>query len=260
MGARLDQHYLVDPRVRDAMVEGARLKPEDRVLEIGPGRGMLTEALLRRAREVVAVELDELLAANLSAALGRPPNLRVVRADFLRLKIESLEPGPWQVAANLPYAVATPILQRLLPWPHWSTAVLMFQKEVAERIAARPGCGDYGLLTLSVAIHAAAEVLLEAPRESFRPRPRVASAVVRLQRRTAPLVPAEEQAAFFRLARAAFSQRRKMALGVLSRSLGLPRELLSGVFADLEIEPSARAEEITLEGWRGLAQRLSMGS
>jgi 16S rRNA (adenine1518-N6/adenine1519-N6)-dimethyltransferase len=260
MGARLDQHYLVDTNLRDAIAAAAQISPGDNVLEIGPGRGILTQALLPGARTVVAVELDELLAAHLSTTLGSPPNLRVVNADFLDFELEPLGPGPWKIAANLPYAVGTPILQRILPWPYWNTAVLMFQKEVAERIAARPGCADYGLLTLSVAIHAEADLILEASRESFRPRPKVASAVVLLRRRPEPLVPAIEQAAFFRVAKAAFGQRRKMALGVLSRSLGLERERVAGAFAALGIAPSARAEEITLELWRGLARNLSEGS
>jgi 16S rRNA (adenine1518-N6/adenine1519-N6)-dimethyltransferase len=132
----------------------------------------------------------------------------------------------------------------------------MFQKEVAERIVAAPGGGDFGLLTLSVAIHAEAELILEVSRESFRPRPQVASAVVRLVRRAEPLVPQSEQAGFFRVAHAAFGQRRKMALGLLSRSLGLSRERVAAAFASLGIPASARAEEVAMEGWRGLAKLL----
>lgn len=256
MGARLDQHYLVDTAVRDAIAAAADIGPGDSVLEIGPGRGILTAALVGRAGSVVAVELDELLAAQLAAALGSPPNLRVVNADFLEFQLASLGPGSWKIAANLPYAVGTPILQRLLPWPHWDTAVLMFQKEVAERIAAAPGGADYGLLTLSVMIHAEAELLLEVSRESFRPRPKVASAVVVLKRRPQPLVPEAEQAGFFRIAKTAFGQRRKMALGVLARSLGLERTRVEGAFAELGIAPSARAEEIPFELWRALAKKL----
>ncbi len=256
MGARLDQHYLVDSAARDAIAAAADIAPTDRVLEIGPGRGILTKALLPAAA-VVAVELDDLLAAQIAAALSNPPNLRVVNADFLRFELGSLGPGPWKVAANLPYAVATPILQRILAWPEWTVAVLMFQKEVADRIAAPPGGADYGLLTLSVAIHATAEFVVELSPESFRPRPRVASAAVRLARRPQPLVPPEEQKQFFRVARAAFSQRRKMALGVLASSLGLGRERVAEAFAAEGIAPAARAETIALEGWRGLARRLA---
>jgi 16S rRNA (adenine1518-N6/adenine1519-N6)-dimethyltransferase len=256
MGARLDQHYLVDTAVRDAIAAAADIGPGDSVLEIGPGRGILTSALVGQAKTVVAVELDELLAAQLPGALGGPAGLRVVNADFLEFDLDSLGAGPWKIAANLPYAVGTPILQRLLPWPHWSTAVLMFQKEVAERIAAAPGNADYGLLTLSVMIHAEAELLLEVSRESFRPRPRVASAVVVLKRRPQPLVPAAEQASFFRVAKAAFGQRRKMALGVLAKSLGLERTRVEGAFAELGISPSARAEEIPFELWCVLAKNL----
>ena len=125
-------------------------------------------------------------------------------------------------------------------------------------VAAPPGGADYGLLTLSVAIHATAEFVVELSPESFRPRPRVASAAVRLARRPQPLVPPEEQKHFFRVARAAFSQRRKMALGVLAKSLGLERERVAEAFAAEGIAPAARAETISLEGWRGLARRLAL--
>ena len=259
MGARLDQHFLVDTRVRDAVAACADIGPQDDVLEIGPGRGMLTQALLRRPRQVVAVEKDERLAARLPEALEFPAHLRVIRADFLDIDMDSLGPGPWKVVANLPYAVATPILQRLLPWPHWQVAVLMFQKEVAERITAPPGGGDYGLLTLSTALHAEAEIVLEVPRESFAPRPKVASAVVRFHRRQAPLAPEPEQAAFFRVAHLAFSQRRKMAQGLLARGLGISRQNVAAAFLAEGIAPGARAQDIAFEGFQGLARRLILG-
>ncbi|MFA6003206.1 MAG: 16S rRNA (adenine(1518)-N(6)/adenine(1519)-N(6))-dimethyltransferase RsmA [Elusimicrobiota bacterium] len=253
---RLDQHYLVDGKVRDSMVAAIGLTPEDRVLEIGPGRGMLTRVMLPRVRELVAIELDDRMAPQLPDAMGRPANLKVIHADFLEYKLAFMDPGLWKVAANLPYAVATPILQKLLTWPQWQDAVLMFQKEVAERIVADPGGCDYGLLGLSVAIHAQAHLLLDVPRGCFRPRPKVDSAVVLLRRRQQPLVPEPEQAGFFRVARAAFGQRRKMALGVLARGLGLPRERVAEAFAAGGIAESARAEEIALAGFRDLARRL----
>ncbi|MDD5657879.1 MAG: 16S rRNA (adenine(1518)-N(6)/adenine(1519)-N(6))-dimethyltransferase RsmA, partial [Elusimicrobia bacterium] len=190
----------MDERVRDAIAAAARLEPADQVLEIGPGRGILTRALIARARRVVAVELDELLAAQLGPSLHMPANLTVVQADFLEFELERLT-GSWKVAANLPYAVATPILQRILSWPLWTQAVLMFQKEVADRITARTGGGDYGLLTLSVLLRAEAERELDVPPDAFRPRPKVDSAVVRLRRRPEPLLPDTEQAAFFKVAR-----------------------------------------------------------
>lgn len=256
MGVRLDQHYLVDGSIRDAIVAGVDLKPEDRVLEIGPGRGMLTRVMLPLVRELVAVELDDRLAPQLPETLGRPANLKVIHADFLEYKLSFMDPGLWKVVANLPYAVATPILQKLLAWPQWRDAALMFQKEVAERIVAAPGGCDYGLLTLSVSMHAQAYLLLDVPRDCFRPRPQVASAVVLLRRREQPLVPEPEQAGFFRVARAAFGQRRKMASGVLARGLDLPRASVAAAFAAEGIAESARAEEISLAGFRGLARRL----
>jgi 16S rRNA (adenine1518-N6/adenine1519-N6)-dimethyltransferase len=256
MGARLDQHYLVDEGVRDAVVAAAELGPQDQVLEIGPGRGILTRELISRARRVVAVELDELLAAYLGPSLHMPANLSVVQSDFLEFDLKQLGSGPWKVAANLPYAVATPILQRILAWPAWTQAVLMFQKEVAERLIAAPGGGDYGLLTLSVRIFAEAEPVVDAPPDAFRPRPKVDSAVVRLRRRPEPLIPADSQAGFFKVARAAFGQRRKMALGLLSRAFGLERNAVAEAFSACGVPASARAENITFEAFAALARRL----
>jgi len=255
--ARLGQHFLISPEVRDAILEAAGVLPSDRVLEIGPGRGMLTRALLGRGAEVVAVELDEGLAESLEAELSCP-RLRLLRADFLKLDLKELGAGPLKVVANLPYAVATPILQRLLPWPLWRSGVLMFQKEVAARLTASPGSGSYGLLTLSVLLYAQADEVLEVPRESFLPRPRVASALVLLRRRPEPLLPSDKRAAFFKVAKAAFSERRKMASSPISRLLGLAREEVDQTLARLGVDPRSRAEQIPLEAFLRLPEGLGL--
>ncbi|MBI4060039.1 MAG: 16S rRNA (adenine(1518)-N(6)/adenine(1519)-N(6))-dimethyltransferase, partial [Elusimicrobia bacterium] len=151
MGARLGQHFLRDEGARDAVAGLVGARPGDSVLEIGPGRGALTGRLLAMGAAVTAVELDEVIAGKLAGAVGgAAENLRTINEDFLRLDLRELGPGPWLVAGNLPYAVGTPILQKLLKWERWSRAVLMFQKEVGERIVARLGGADYGLLALSV--------------------------------------------------------------------------------------------------------------
>lgn len=219
MGARLGQHFLADPKAVETIIAAAR--PLERALEIGPGRGALTRALCAAAREVTAVELDERLASRLAA-----PNLRVIQADFLRLDLSTLGPGPWTVVANLPYAVGTPILQKLLRWDGWDRAVLMFQKEVAERVAF-----EAGLLRLSVWLRADVEWILDVPRSSFRPPPKVDSAVVRLTRRPARLGP-EMEARLFDAARRAFGQRRKM----LGKTLGRPGD-------------KRRPEELSPDDW-----------
>lgn len=257
MGARLDQHFLVDERARDAIVSAADVRPGETVVEIGPGRGILTGALLARGAQVVAVEMDNRLAEKLPALFPGHAALRVVNADFLKLDLAELGDGPVKFVANLPYSVATPILQRILYWPRWTQAVLMFQKEVAERITAEPGGGDYGLLTLSVQARARAEMILELGRESFAPRPKVASAVVRLTRHTAALIETEaREKMFFRVAKAAFGQRRKMASGLIARALNMERKDVVEALERRGLKPGCRAEEIPFDAYLSLVQEL----
>ncbi len=247
MGAKLDQHFLVDPGARDAIVAAAEVSRGDSVLEIGPGKGVLTRELLRRGARVTAVELDRGLFERLDRELGAEPGFRAVRGDFLLVDLAELGEGPHTIVANLPYAVATPILQRLLPWDRWTTAVLMFQKEVADRLAATAGEPGYGLLSLSVWLRAEVEPVAQVGRRSFSPPPRVDSAVVRLRRRPASLAPEGGEKAFFRIVRAAFSQRRKMAAGVLSKALKLERGTVDEALKSLGVDPGARAETIPPE-------------
>lgn len=256
MGARLDQHFLIDPAIADTIVAAARIEADDSVLEIGPGRGVLTKLLLAQAKQVTVVEMDDRLAATLQGRLCSPANLQLVHADFLKVNMDSLGVQQVKIVSNLPYSVATPILQNLLKWPRWDSAVLMFQKEVAERIIAVPGCGDYGLLTLSVLLYAEAELVCEVGRRSFSPPPKVGSAVVRLLRRAQPLIAPDKEAAFFKVAKAAFAQRRKMAAGPISSTLGLERGKVDAAFAALAIPAGARAENIPLEAWLKLPELL----
>lgn len=257
MGARLDQHFLADPAAADAIVREASPRPGDAFLEIGPGRGVLTERLLAAGAKVTAVELDQRLADALPLRL-KSEDLTVIRADFLRVDLDSL-PRPCRVVSNLPYSVGTAILSRLLEWPGWETAVLMFQKEVAERVVSAPGSRDYGPLTLAVRARADAEYLFTVGKGSFRPPPKVESGVVRLDRLARPRLPeglAPE--AFARVARAAFAQRRKMAAKSLAASLGLPRERVDAAFAACGLDLTARAEAIPFEGFAALARALEV--
>lgn len=256
MGAKLDQHFLIDPGARDVIIAAANIGAGESVVEIGPGKGVLTRELLKRGGRVTAIELDRGLAENLERELGDHPDFLVMRGDFLKLELGHLGPGPHKIVANLPYAVATPILQLILAWDSWTSAVLMFQKEVAERLGAGAGDSGYGLLALSVWLRAEVEWVAEVGRRSFSPPPRVDSAVVRLRRRSDPLVSGADEKAFFRVARAAFSQRRKMAVGVLSKALGLEREGVAAVFRGLGVSPEARAETIPPEVYLRLPELL----
>ncbi|MBI5246048.1 MAG: ribosomal RNA small subunit methyltransferase A [Elusimicrobia bacterium] len=256
MPRRLGQHFLRDEGARDDVAGLANAGPGDAVLEIGPGRGALTGRLLATGAKVTAIELDDILASKLPGMVGdAAKNLHIINEDFLRLDLRAL-PGPYVVVGNLPYAVGTPILQRLLEWDGWSRAVLMFQLEVAERIVAKLGGADYGLLSLSVLARADAELALTVPPSAFMPPPAVDSGVVVLTRLKTPRLSESEQKGFWRLAKTAFTQRRKMAAGVLAKALGRPRAEVDAAFTAAGIGVSARAEEIPFDAWRSLARAL----
>jgi 16S rRNA (adenine1518-N6/adenine1519-N6)-dimethyltransferase len=256
MGAKLGQHFLRDESARDAIVGLAGPRPGEATLEIGPGRGAITGRLLRAGAAVTAVELDDAIARTLPGVVGDAAKLTVINEDFLRLDLKSLGAGPWLVVGNLPYAVGTPILQKILIWDGWTRAILMFQKEVAERITAPLGGADYGLLRLSVHARADAVLALQVPRGAFSPPPKVDSSVVVLTRLPSPRLPAAEEKGFWRLAKTAFTQRRKMAAGVLCKALGLPRAEVDAAFASVGLDVSARPEQIPFDAWRALARAL----
>lgn len=252
---RFDQHFLASPEHAELIVRAAGLSAGQAVLEIGPGRGAITGPLLDAGARLTAVEIDERLAAGLEERFKGRDGFRVVRGDFLELAPDALGDYP-KVVANLPYSVATPILQKLLALPGWRTAVLMFQKEVAERILAEPGKDGYGLLSLSVHAKAWREWVCGVPKSAFRPPPKVDSGVVRLDRRKDPLVPAGEEEAFFRAARACFAHRRKKAAKSLAMTLGLERTAAERAFEAAGLGLDVRAEGIGLEGFLALARAL----
>jgi 16S rRNA (adenine1518-N6/adenine1519-N6)-dimethyltransferase len=216
---RFGQHFLEQAWV-DRVVEAIRPAAGDVFLEIGPGRGALTLALARRVRHLVAVEIDRDLAPALSARV--PDNVRVVEADFLEADGDTLvAPGqPFRVAGNLPYNISTPILFRVLALAdegrRVSNATVMLQREVAERLSARPGSGAWGVLSACQQLRATVELLLALPPGAFRPAPRIHSAVVRLTYH--PPKPAVKNVLVFdRLVRSIFTQRRKMLANTLER-------------------------------------------
>lgn len=258
MGARLSQHFLRDEGARNAVAGLANAGPKDKILEIGPGRGALTGRLLATGAPVTAIELDEIIAGKLPGMVGpeAAKSLTTINEDFLRLDLRTLGTEQWIVVGNLPYAVGTPILQRLLDWDGWTRAVLMFQLEVAERIVAKLGGADYGLLSLSVLGRADAELAFKVPKEAFMPIPNVESGVVVLTRLKEPRLPKAEEKAFWRLAKIAFAQRRKMASGVLATAINKPRIDVDAAFTAAGLDITVRPEEIPFDAWRALARSL----
>lgn len=265
----LGQNFLIDPRVPGAIAEAAELALCDRVLEIGPGEGVLTRELASRAGQVVAVEVDTRLASKLEALQAQFMNLRIVWADFLQTSFPELglEEDGCKVVANIPYYITTPILMKLLHADHLERhgidaqqprperILLMVQEEVADRILAAPGSKDYG--SLSIICQYAAEVsrVLAVPRSAFKPRPQVDSAVIMLRPRSTPPVDTPEPARFFKLVRAAFQQRRKTLLNALAAA-GYEKPRLLEAMEGVGIDPGRRGETLSLGEFAQLSRRL----
>ncbi len=215
---RFGQHFL-EPAWVARMVDRMEVRPDDTILEIGAGRGALTRPLAERAGRVVAVEIDRILAAELPGLM--PPNVHVVEGDVLDLDLAALlatERRPVRVAGNLPYNVSSPILFRLLGAAQGGSliadATLMLQKEVADRLVASPGSGEYGVLAVQTQLVAEVDRLLSLPPGAFRPPPKVSSAVVRLRFRP-PVADPGNPATFERIVRGVFLQRRKTLANAL---------------------------------------------
>lgn len=255
---RWGQHFLCDPAVARRIVEAARLAPDAAVLEIGPGLGALTDGLAARAASLHLVEIDRGLAERLTARYAGATNVRVVVGDVLELPPEVLlPPGDVTVVANLPYNVSTPVLFRLLAWrARVRRAVVMLQREVAERLAAKPGEEARGVLSVLVQTWADVRIAFGVSRRSFLPRPRVDSAVVILDIAEAPRVPLADAAVYGAVVRAAFGQRRKMlrnALAALAAARGLDAAGLTAACAQAGVAPEARAETLRLEDFARLS-------
>ncbi|MBK5189459.1 MAG: ribosomal RNA small subunit methyltransferase A, partial [Gemmatimonadaceae bacterium] len=186
----LGQHFLTDPRILARIADAVALTPDETVVEIGPGRGSLTDALLARAARVVAIEIDRKLVALLREKYAHEPRLTIVEADVLDVNLGALAGLPYALAGNVPYYITTPILFQALRPPRALRSVLLVQKEVAARMVALPGAEDYGALSVNVQAVADVEMLFRIPAGAFNPPPRVDSAVVRVTPRAVPVVPA----------------------------------------------------------------------
>ncbi len=215
---KLGQYFLYDPLILQKIISAARLTPDDYVVEIGPGPGRLTRLLADSVIKVVAIELDDNLYEKLKTELAGYPNLELVHGDALEFHYEDLP--RFKVVANIPYYITTPIIFRLLDAKkRLDSMTLTIQKEVADRIVAKPGGKDYGVLSLMVQYYAEATFAFMIPKEAFRPSPKVDSAVVHMRILEKPSVTVKDERIFFRIIKTAFSQRRKMLSNSL-KSLG----------------------------------------
>ena len=250
----LGQHWLKDRLILEAIADCADLDTNETVLEIGPGLGTLTSVLLNRSERVVAVEFDPELARKLPAQFPGK-NLQVDHADILDYDLNALPVG-YKVVANVPYYITSKIVQKLSEANNPpSIAVLLVQKEVAERIAAKPG--DMSILAVASQLYFEAELGPLVPAVYFTPPPKVDSQVVVLTRRSQPLFPDMDEKKFFRVVRAGFSAKRKKLRSSLAGGLGMDKGDVETLLKEVGINPNDRAEALSLDDWRRLAESLS---
>lgn len=258
MSKRLGQNFLIDEGIVQGIVDAVGIEPGDLVLEIGPGIGTLTQGLAEAQAKVTAVELDRKLPAVLAKTLEGYDNVRVVQGDILKIDIPSLMGvGPYKVAANLPYYITTPIIMALLEQRlPISRLVTMVQKEVAERMVASPGTKDYGALSVAVQYYTKPCIVLDVPPRSFIPAPQVNSVVIRCEVRKEPPVKAIDEKMFFRVVKAAFSQRRKTLNNAL-KTMGVEKDTVKQVLESANIDGIRRGETLSLEEFAIIANVIS---
>ena len=242
---RLGQHFLHDQEVLTSIADATAPLPGDTVIEIGPGRGALTDILARRKNPLAAVELDHLLSEQLRGRYAANPNVTVIEADVLNTDLGALTTGPFVVVGNVPYYITTPIIFHVLRAPMPRHAVFLVQLEVAERIVAGAGSRTYGALSVNVQAIASAEIIREVPKSAFRPPPKVTSAVVRLTPRSDPLVSPEDAARFRSFVQGLFGMRRKQIANVLRSVSQLSAPQVGDVLDSLGIDHKARPETLS---------------
>lgn len=244
---KLGQNFLIDPEVVRRIAEAAELTARDQVLEIGPGIGTLTQGLAESGARVVAVELDQRLLPVLATTLKDYSNVQIIQGDILQTPImEHVEPG-FKCCANLPYYITTPILTALLEARCFDTITVMVQKEVALRMAARPGTGDYGAFSILCQYYAEPELLFEVPPSCFLPQPKVTSAVVKLNIRRELPWQIDDPELFFRVVRTSFAMRRKsLQNGLASGFPELGRAGAAEVLESCGLNPGIRGETLDI--------------
>ncbi len=239
---RLGQHFLTDPRLLGRIADAVGATRDDTVIEIGPGRGALTAALLERAGRVIAIELDRELAPLLADRWRSEPRFTLVEGDVLAQDLGALAAGPYLLAGNVPYNITTPILFHALRRPRPARAVYLVQREVAERIVAAPGSEAYGALSVNVQAVASAELLFGVAARAFTPPPKVESAVVRITPRPDPVVAEDEEEPFRVFVQGAFGLRRKQLRRVLRTLWSLDAEAAERILEQAGLDGALRPE------------------
>ena len=262
---KFGQNFLIDTHVLDKIIASAEITKDDMVLEIGPGIGTMTQYLACAARKVVAVEIDKTLIPILEDTLSEYDNVQIINQDVLKVNLAKLaeeENGgkPIKVVANLPYYITTPIIMGLFEnHVPLKSITVMVQKEVADRMQVGPGTKDYGALSLAVQYYAKPYIVANVPPNCFMPRPKVGSAVIRLERYEEPPVQVADEKLMFRIIRASFNQRRKTLVNGLKNSpeIQFSKEEIEAAIETLGKGASVRGEALTLEEFARLSNMLS---
>jgi len=248
----LGQNFLIDRGVLDKIIAAAGIENTDTVVEVGPGLGVLTRALAEKAGKVVSVELDRNMVALLRETMAGVPNVAIVERDILDTPPQSLiGQGGYKVVANLPYYITSPVLRHFLESTHQpQSLVVMVQKEVARQIVARPP--ETSLLSVAIQFYGTPRIVSYVPAGAFYPPPKVASAILRIDVLPERRLSAEDEAVFFKLARAGFSTRRKQLINALSSGLDIDKTTGAELLQKAGIDPKRRAETLTIDDWLNL--------
>lgn len=258
----LGQNFLVSPTVCPKMAEASITGDNVGVLEIGPGIGVLTNELAKKAQKVVSVELDKRLIPILQETLSEHDNIKIINDDILKLDLKRLIKEEFYgmdvvVCANLPYYITSPVIMKLLEERlDINSITVMIQKEVAQRLCAGAGTRDTGAVSIAVNYYAEPELLFTVKAGSFMPPPKVDSAVIKLNVLKEPKYKCLDEKTFFKVVSAAFSQRRKTLANSLSAGLKLPKQALNDIFVRLNISPGLRAEELSIKQFSDLANEI----
>lgn len=257
----LGQNFLTSQNVLEEIVDAAEI--DSGVIEVGPGFGVLTSELAKNSDKVVTIEIDERLIDVLEYTLADYDNVKIVNADILKLDLHKLIQEEFgnekvSIAANLPYYITTPIITKLLEEKlPLKNIVVMVQKEVALRMAAKPSSKDYGAITVLCQYYTEPSVVTNVPASLFVPPPKVDSAVLRLKIRENPAVHVTDEKMFFRVVKAAFSQRRKTLLNCLCSNFSFPKEEMSALLEGIGITPSRRGETLSLQEFADISDAIT---
>ncbi len=256
----LGQNFLIDDSVLDDVVDGAEVNEEDFIIEIGPGFGTLTRALLRRAKRVCAIELDEKLLPILQDELKEFDNFELIHNDALKVDFNELikDEKSVKLVANLPYYLTTPIIVNLLTGGYnFKSLTIMIQKEVAQRIDSEPNCKAYGAFSILVQYYCNTKILRLVPPSAFLPEPKVESMVIRLDRLKEPKVKVKDEELFFSIVRKSFNMRRKILWNSV-KDIGIPKEDLLKCFERANIDPKRRGETLSLQEFATLSDEIGL--